>query len=64
MYLSLNTHYIMIKLVGLFHIIPPLSSNAGSVASMNELFVSGVSRYYAASLAVSRTNVVTPDGKL
>ena len=46
------------------YIIPPLSGNAGSVASMNESSVSGVSRYSAASLAVSRTNVVTPVGKM
>lgn len=46
------------------YIIPPLSGNAGSVASMNESSVSGVSRYSAASLALSRTNVVTPVGKM
>ena len=46
------------------YIIPPLSCDVGSVASMNESSVSGVSRYSAASLAVSRTNVVTPVGKL
>jgi hypothetical protein len=46
------------------YIIPHLSGNAGSVASMNESPMYGDSRYYAASLAASRTDVVTPVGKL